>query len=86
MATTTRTLNGATVRVIRELSGISQVDLAARVGISQGSLSHIEAGKFGTTPQTARKIADGLGVPLEAVTFPAEITCDHDQQLVEAAS
>lgn len=73
----TRTLNGATVRVIREALGISQADLAARADISQGALSHIEAGKFGTTPQTNRKIADGLGVPLDAITFPSEIACSH---------
>lgn len=82
----TRILNGATVRVIRELLGISQHDLSVRVGISQGSMSHIEAGKFGTTPQTARAIADGLGVALNVITFPVEIACDHDRQPAEAAS
>lgn len=66
----TRTLNGATVRVIREAYGISQDDLAARCGITQGALSNIERGIHGTTTETARKLADGLGVPLESITYP----------------
>ena len=66
----TRNLNGATVRVVRELSGISQHDLAARAGISQGALSNVERGIHGTTPETNRKLADGLGVPLESITYP----------------
>ena len=68
---TTRNLNGATVRVVRELTGISQHDLAARCGISQGALSNIERGIHGTTPETNRKLAEAMGVPLESITYPA---------------
>lgn len=67
---TTRNLNGATVRVVREALGISQRDLAARCDITQGSLSNIERGIHGTTPETNRKIADAMGVPLESITYP----------------
>lgn len=67
----TRNLNGATVRVVRELTGISQHDLAARCAISQGTLSNIERGIHGTSPETNRKLADALGVPLEAITYPS---------------
>lgn len=67
---TTRKLNGATVRVVRELLGISQTDLAARCGITQGALSNIERGISGTTPETNKKFADGMGVPLESITYP----------------
>ena len=67
---TTRKLNGATVRVVREALGITQHDLAARAGLSQGALSHIESGKHGTTAETNRKLAEGMGVPLESITYP----------------
>ena len=67
---TTRALNGATVRELREALGITQRDLAARVGLTQGGLSNIESGKSGATPQTSRKLADSLGVALEAITYP----------------
>jgi transcriptional regulator with XRE-family HTH domain len=67
---TTRAVNGATVKVIREALGISQRDLAARCDISQGALSNIERGIHGTSPETNRKIADSMGVPLESITYP----------------
>lgn len=67
---TTRNLNGATVRVVRELLGISQEDLGARCGITQGALSNIERGIHGTSPETNRKLAEGMGVPLESITYP----------------
>lgn len=67
---TTRNLNGATVRVVRELLGISQEDLGARVGITQGALSNIERGIHATKPETNRKLAEAMGVPLESITYP----------------
>lgn len=67
----TRNLNGATVRVVRELTGISQRDLAARCDITQGALSNIERGIHGTSPETNRKLAEAMGVPLESITYPA---------------
>lgn len=73
---TTRKLNGATVRVVREALGISQHDLAARCDISQGALSNIERGIHGSTPETNRKLAEGMGVPLESITYPAP--CEHE--------
>jgi len=70
---TTRNLNGATVRVVRDLLGISQEDLAARVGITQGALSNIERGVHGTSPDTNRKLATAMGVPLESITYPVAV-------------
>jgi len=63
-----RTTNGAAVRAIREAVGISGRDFAARVGISSGYLSQVEAGAKRASPVLARRIADTLGVPLDAVT------------------
>lgn len=67
---TTRALNGATVRELREALGVSQRDLAARCEITQGHLSHVEAGKYKASPELARRLADKLGVPLESITYP----------------
>jgi len=65
-----RKLNGASVRVIRELTGISLADLAARAGIAKASLSNIERGIHGTSPETNRRLAEAMGVPLESITYP----------------
>lgn len=71
MNTPTRAVNGTTVKVIRELLGISQHDLAARCDISQGHLSHVERGVHQASPQLGRVLADKMRVPLEAITYPA---------------
>lgn len=70
---TTRAINGATVKQLREALGITQRDLAARCEITQGALSNIERGVHGTTPQLNRRLADQLGVPLDAITYPVTV-------------
>ncbi len=65
-----RKTNGATIRVLREALGIKQNDLAARAGIKPGSLSEIETGKVQPRIETARRIADELGVALDSITYP----------------
>ena len=67
---TTRAVNGSAVKVIREALGISQRDLAARCAVNQGSLSNVERGVNGASPELARKLADAMGVPLESITYP----------------
>ena len=65
-----RGLNGTAVRVIREALGVRNGDLAARVGVTAGTLTHIERDGRQVSPATQRAIADSLGIPLEAITFP----------------
>lgn len=65
-----RRTNGATVRVVRELLGISLTDLAARADITKPYMSQIETGVKQPSPTVARAIADGMGVPLESITYP----------------
>jgi transcriptional regulator with XRE-family HTH domain len=65
-----RETNGAAVKAIREALGIPQGILARDVVVSQGYLSNIEAGRKQPDPAVARRIADRLGVPLDAVTYP----------------
>lgn len=67
---TTRRTNGMAVRSLRLTVGIPQVDLARRVQISAAFLSNVEAGRKQPSAAVARRIADELGVPLDAITYP----------------
>lgn len=69
--TTTRKLNGPAVRVIRDLTGIRAGAFAKRVEIDPGYLTKIEQGSRQPSAEVMRRIATGLGVPLEAITYPA---------------
>jgi len=53
------------VRVFREWKGMTQVELAARTGLSQGHVSDIESGRRVGTVAALRMVADALGVPLD---------------------
>ena len=48
----------------RMQKGLSQKELAKRIGISPGDLSKIERGKENTTIKTLYKVADALGKDL----------------------
>lgn len=72
-------INGTAVRVIREALGIRAVELAARSEITKSTLSHVESGSRQVSSATLRKIAEGLRVPMEAISYP-----DFTQTLVAA--
>lgn len=58
-----RILDGETpLRVFRELRGLSQVKLAALSGVNRVQIANIEAGRKSGSVETARKLADALGV------------------------
>lgn len=63
-----RKVNGAAVAALREAVGISQVELARRVEISATHLNRIESGEREASPTLIRKLADTLGVSLDAIT------------------
>jgi transcriptional regulator with XRE-family HTH domain len=65
-----RVTNGPAILAKRELLGLPQKDLAARVGVSASYLSRIESGYEtpGLTSATVRKLAVELGVSLEDIT------------------
>ena len=52
------------IRVLREWRGLPQVELAVRVGITQGYLSEIEAGKRNGPVALHQKLARALGAPI----------------------
>ncbi|MGH3099284.1 MAG: helix-turn-helix domain-containing protein [Streptosporangiales bacterium] len=64
----TRQVNGAAVRALREALGIKQSDLATRAAISAPYLSNIEAGRKPAGPPLRRRLANALGVSLDAIT------------------
>jgi|GEM_PF-4174321 len=66
-----RKLNGPTVRVIRELTGIRASTFAKRIEIDPGYLTKIEQGARQPSVEVMRRIADGLGVGFEIITYPS---------------
>lgn len=69
----TRKVNGSAVRALRKAIGIKQVDLALRANVTSGTLSRIESGSRQPSPSVTRKLADGLGVAMEAITYPVVV-------------
>ncbi len=65
-----RKTNGSAIRVMREALGIKQIALAARVGIGRSHMCEIELGSQQPAIATAQRIAEALGVPLDAITYP----------------
>ena len=62
-----RIANGAAIRSIRKLAGLSQQALGERVGVSSVAVSLVERGG-GMRVENLRRMADTLGVPLDAIT------------------
>jgi DNA-binding XRE family transcriptional regulator len=56
------------VKLWREQRGLTQQELAARVGISKPYLSQIETGKRQGTVETLSALARSLDVPIDALT------------------
>lgn len=61
--------NGASLRAIREAKRISQRKFAKQVGIHYSMVSRMERGQRNPGKDLASKIAEALGVPLEAIFF-----------------
>ena len=53
----------------RKASGLSQEELAARIGSTQNTISSLESGKWDPTLQNAYKLSAALGVPVHMI-FP----------------
>jgi transcriptional regulator with XRE-family HTH domain len=74
-------MNGATVRALRDALGIRQDEMASRMGITAAYLANIEAGRKQPRPSVQRRIADVLGVALDAVTYPVAIDASQDREV-----
>lgn len=64
---TPREALGYAIRKARQHSGQSQKDLAAATDLSLGTIKGTEDNKTGPKWGTLRKIAAGIGVPLEEI-------------------
>ena len=71
-----RHINGATVRALRDALGIRHADFARDIVVSTGYLSNIEAGRRQPDPAVVKRIANRLGVSLDAVTYPVPAAQD----------
>jgi transcriptional regulator with XRE-family HTH domain len=64
------------LRAIREKSGLSKRQLAARMGMNHGNYIRIESGSVNSRPETLALIALHLGVRVEDFTYP-RVDCPH---------
>lgn len=56
------------IRLLRFLAGeMTQAELGQRVGLTRQTIAAIEAGKYAPSLESAFRIADALGKPLEDV-------------------
>ena len=56
------------LRLLRSLHNeMTQAELGERIGVTRQTIAAIEAGKYSPTLETAFKIADVFGKPLDAV-------------------
>lgn len=63
---------GELVRSARQRRGLSQKQLAEKVGTSQSAVSDIETGISSPTFQTLLKVMDGLSFSVDVVITPQE--------------
>lgn len=56
---------GYKIRQARERLGITQQELASRIGTRQSNISRLEFGNYNFTVEMLRKIADALDMSLE---------------------
>ena len=64
---------GIAIRDAREDAGITQTELAARMGVAQSALSRIEAGRANITVEMLSRIANALGAPLSVKLGAGEV-------------
>ena len=62
-----------TIRQFRQERGWTQLDVARRLGVTEGTVSRWERGERVPQPATQQRLADLFGVPVGAIAFgPAE--------------
>ncbi len=64
---------GVAIRDAREEAGLTQTELAARMGVAQSALSRIEAGRANITVEMLTRIASALGAPLSVKLGTGEV-------------
>lgn len=72
-----RVAHGMAIRAIREAVGLSVSAFAPRVGVTQGYMSNVELGHKQPTVEFMARVAAGLGVPLDAISYVVP-ACEHE--------
>jgi ribosome-binding protein aMBF1 (putative translation factor) len=62
---------GERIRAAREEAGLSQRELATRMGTSQAAVARLEAGGVGATLTTLHRVARALGLSLSIELRPS---------------
>lgn len=62
-----------TIRELRRKAGMTQRDLAARMGVSHMSVSHWESARNEPSARQLRALAQVFGVPMEGIAFEKEL-------------
>lgn len=81
---------GRAIRVVRSAHGLSQRQLAERIGHSSSHLSLIESGKRNPSLKLLEEIASSLTVPMHLLTLLASDVGDiddpkHAEQIADVA-
>ena len=81
---------GRAIRVVRSAHGLSQRQLAGRIGVSPSHLSLIESGKRDPSLKVLEEIAGTLAVPMHLLTLLASDVGDvddpnHAEQIADVA-
>jgi transcriptional regulator with XRE-family HTH domain len=65
----TRKVNGAAVKAIREKARMKGSQLAVAAGMSHAALINIESGRRQASPERTEALAAALDVDIEAITY-----------------
>lgn len=69
----TATVDGAKIANLRELAGMTQVDLAAKLGLDRSAIAHWETGRKSPRAITFKRLCKALGVePAALLVAPPE--------------
>jgi len=71
---------GRRIRKIREMKGLTQVELGRRFGCSQSAISNLERGRTSLRAEDVPQMARALGVSVVAL-FRDEKDCSLDEAL-----
>jgi transcriptional regulator with XRE-family HTH domain len=63
---------GSRIRAARNAAGMTQADLAAKIGCVRSSVANIEQGRQGLTLMRLGQLAAALGMSLDALIVPAK--------------
>jgi len=75
------------LKKIRETKGVSQIDLAAQIGINRSHLSNFESGKVNISSKVLVKAAKALGVDVSEIVTgkpDAQINPENKEKLLRA--